>query len=369
MKIAIRILLVAVISLMILGLIMVFSSSNMYSQIRFNDLYFLFSSHSMKVFAAVVLMLVFAFIPYEKYKDFSKYLLLGVFVLLFITLFMPKFNGASRWLIIGPVRFQPSDLAKLVLIIHLAALLSEKGDKIKSFGNGLFYALIWVFGVCGLILLQPNVSTAMIIMFLSFTILYIGGARFKHIFSTVTITGVAGAAVAMLLPHSRERILTYIGSMQGAGEPNIQVSQAKIALGSGGWFGIGLGQSRQSDLFLPESYGDFIFSVLGEEMGFFGAVITLLVFLALFVIGLKIASRAPDKFGSLLAFGLSFNIVVSAFINAGVVTGLMPTTGITLPFISFGGTSIILFGISIGILLNIGNSCIESQPKVVEESV
>jgi cell division protein FtsW len=368
MKTTIRILLVAVVSLMILGLIMVFSSSNMYSQVRFNNLYFLFSSHSMKVLASVVLMLVFAFIPYEKYKEISKYLLIGVTVLLFITLFMPKFNGASRWLIIGPIRFQPSDLAKLVLIIHLSALLAEKGDKIKSFGNGLLYALIWVFVVCGLILFQPNVSTSMIIMFLSFTILYIGGARFKHIFATVAVTLVLAAVVAMILPHSRERILTYIGSMQGAGEPNIQVSQAKIALGSGGWFGLGLGQSRQSDLFLPESYGDFIFSVLGEEIGFIGAVITLLIFLAVFIMGLKIASRAPDRFSSLLAFGLSFNIVISAFINAGVVTGLVPTTGITLPFISFGGTSIILFGISIGILLNIGNSCIEEKTIVVEES-
>ncbi len=366
MKFAMRILLAVVLGLIILGLVMVFSSSNMYSNLRFNSLYALFNSHSIKVLAAVVLMFVCAFIPYENYKKLSKYLLLAILGILFITIFMPKFNGASRWFILGPIRFQPSEFAKLILIVHLAGMIDDKGSKIKEFKNGLVFMLIWIFSICGLIVLQPNISTSMIIMFIAFTIIYVGGARFKHIFGTVTLTGIAAGVIAMALPHSRERILTYLSSMQGAGEANIQVSQAKIALGSGGFTGLGLGMSRQSDLFLPESYGDFIFSVLGEEMGFIGAVSTLIVFLVVFIIGLYIASNAVDKYGSLLAFGLSFNIIISAFINAGVVTGLMPTTGITLPFISFGGTSIILFGISVGILMNIGKTYIKSQPAIVE---
>lgn len=368
MKSVIRIMLVGVTGLMILGLVMVFSSSNMYSQIRFNNLYFLFNTHSVKVIISVVMMLIFAFIPYELYRGYSKYMLLGVLVLLAITLFMPKYNGASRWIMLGPLRFQPSELAKLVLIIHLATLITEKGDKIKEFKNGLMYPLIWIFIVCGLIVVQPNVSTSIIIMFMALTILYVGGSKFKHIIGTVTVTGFAAGTIMMLLPHSRERIISFINSVQNGGDVNIQVSQAKIALGSGHWMGIGLGQSRQSDLFLPESYGDFIFSIIGEELGLLGAVITLVIFLTIFVLGIIIASKAIDKFGSLLAFGLSFNIIISAFINAAVVTGLMPTTGITLPFISFGGTSIILFGISVGILWNIANTYLKTQPTITEET-
>jgi len=368
MKNMIRFLLVAVTGLIILGLILVFSSSNTYSQVRFNNLYFLFNSHSVKVIIAILLMFVFAFVKYEVFKNYSKYFLFSVILLLIITLFMPHYNGASRWLALGPIRFQPSGLAKLALIMHLAALIDDKGDKIKSFGTGFVYPLIWIFAISGLIVLQPNMSTAVIIMFLSFTIMYVGGARFKHIIGTVTITGVCSAGLMMMMPHSRSRIMGFISSLQeGGGEANIQVTQAKIALGSGGPFGIGIGMSRQSDLFLPESYGDFIFSVLGEGFGFIGTVVTLLVYLLIFIVGLIIALKAVDRFGSLLAFGLSFNIIISAFINAGVVTGLLPTTGITLPFISFGGTSIILFGISVGILINIGNEYLKTQ-RIPEES-
>lgn len=368
MKNLIRFLLAAVTGLIILGLILVFSSSNTYSQIRFNNLYFLFNSHIVKVLLAVVMMFVFAFIKYDILKSYSKYFLLGVILLLIITLFMPEYNGASRWIALGPLRFQPSELAKLALIIHLAALIEDKGERIKNFQKGFLYPLIWVFGIVSLIVIQPNISTAMIIMFLSFTIMYVGGAKFKHILGTVSITGFFGAAVMMMMPHSRSRIMGFISSMQaGGGEANIQVTQAKIALGSGGPFGIGIGMSRQSDLFLPESYGDFIFSVLGEEFGFVGTVGILGLYLLVFIVGLIIAMKAVDRFGSLLAFGLSFNIIISAFINAGVVTGLMPTTGITLPFISFGGTSIILFGISVGILINIGNEYLKTK-TIPEES-
>jgi cell division protein FtsW len=164
----------------------------------------------------------------------------------------------------------------------------------------------------------------------------------------------------MIFKHSRERVITYVESLLNGGDINLQVKQAKIALGSGGIVGIGLGHSRQSDLFLPESYGDFIFSILGEELGFAGTVTVLFLFLVLFVTCLIIAKKAQDKFGQLLVLGLGFNIIVSAFINACVVTGLIPTTGITLPFISFGGTSIILFAVSIGIIVNVGRQTVKT---------
>ncbi len=354
MKILLRILIVCVIALILLGALLVLSASGTYSAIRFNNIYHLFQSHLWKVVAAFALMIIFSLIPYDYYKNYSKPLLFWmVWILLLTYVVAPEVKGAARWLNLGLFKFQPSDLAKILLIIHLANLIERKGETIKSFKRGLLYPLVWVFLVAGLVLIQPNISTAIIMVITSFILLYVGGAKFKHI-SFISIFGAAACFGAMMLfSHSRERIFTYINNLSSGGILNIQVNQAKIALGTGGWAGIGLGHSRQSDLFLPESYGDFIFSVLGEELGFIGAIAVLFAFLLIFLIGLVIALKANDKYGQLLAFGISINIIVGAFINASVVMGLVPTTGITLPFISFGGTSIILFAISIGILLNI----------------
>jgi len=356
MKILVRILISIVLSLMVLGAVLVFTASSTYSELRFDNIYFLFKSHIAKMVLALLMGIVFSIIPYQYYREYSKQVLLGVIVILILTvLFAPKFKGAARWIDLGIIRFQPSELAKLVLFMHLAGMIERKGKLIEDFQNGFKYTLIWIFAVAGLVVVQPNLSTAMIIVFTSFTLLYIGGSRFKHIATTLGITSMAGAGLMMLFSHSRQRVLGYIESLSGNSEPNIQVLQAKIGLGSGGVFGIGIGQSRQSDLFLPESYGDFIFSILGEQFGLLGTSLVLTLFFALFIVGVIIAKKSDDQYGQLLGFAISFNIIFTAFINAGVVTGLMPTTGITLPFISFGGTSIILFSASVGILINIAN--------------
>lgn len=354
MKSYVRILIILVVVLVLLGTLLVFSASGTYSAMKFNSFYHLFKLHLWKVFAALFLMGLFSLIPYEFYKTYSKQLLFGILFLLVITmLFAAKVKGAARWIDLGLFKFQPSGLAKLILIIHLATLIERKGDILSDYKQGLIYPLFWIFAIAGLVLIQPNVSTSLIIVLTSFTILFVGGARFKHLLSTFLTIGIIGGGIIMLLPHSRARIMSYVNSLLGNGDINLQVNQAKIALGSGGWLGVGIGHSRQSDLFLPESYGDFIFSILGEEIGFIGAILTLLFYLGIFILGIIIAKRAQDEFGQMLAFGLSFNIIISAFINASVVMGLFPTTGITLPFISFGGTSIILFCISIGIIINI----------------
>ncbi|MFC2134523.1 FtsW/RodA/SpoVE family cell cycle protein [Bacteroidota bacterium] len=355
MKMIIRTLIVLVIALILLGALLVLSASGTYSAVKFNNFYYLFQSHLWKVFAALGVIIVFSLIPYEYYKKYSKPLLFGIVIILFLTfVFAPRVKGASRWIDFGLFRFQPSEMAKLLLIMHLAYLIEKKGDIIKNFKRGLVFLLIWIFLVAGLVFVQPNVSTSLIIMLTAFTLLYVGGAKFKHLIGASISGGITAIGAIMLFPHSRERIFSFIQSFKDSGNMNIQVEQAKIALGSGGWLGVGIGHSRQSDLFLPESYGDFIFSILGEEMGLIGAVGVLFIFLLVFAGGCIIAMKADDKFGQLLAFGLSLNIIFGAFINAAVVMGLIPTTGITLPFISFGGTSIVLFACSIGIILNIG---------------
>lgn len=354
MKGLVKILIVLVVAFMLLGAIMVFTASGTYSVTKFNNIYYLFKSHLWKVLAAGFLFIVFANIPYDIYRKYSKPLLLGIIVVLIGTfLFAPKVKGASRWIDLGFIQFQPSEAAKLILIMHLAMMIEKFDEKITDFKEGFVFTLIWIVIISFLVLIQPNVSTSLIIAATGFALLYVGGARIKHIsFTFLTAAGFASVAIA-ILKHARERVLSYFQSLITGNDINTQVTQAKIALGSGGWLGIGLGHSRQSDLFLPESYGDFIFSILGEELGLAGTITVLFAYLFLFVICLIIAKKSQDKFGQLLVFGLGFNILLSAFINAGVVTGLLPTTGITLPFISFGGTSIILFAVSAGIIVNV----------------
>ncbi|MBU2494416.1 MAG: putative lipid II flippase FtsW [Bacteroidetes bacterium] len=362
MRKLVKILFALVVILMFFGIILVFSASGTYSAMKFDSIYVLFKSHLWKVIIAFVALVVFASIPYENYKKHSKILILGIIFLLLLTLIIaPKVKGASRWIDLGFVQFQPSELAKIIIVMHLASMIERKDELIKDFQKGFLLTMVWIVIVAGLVLIQPNVSTSAIIVLLSFTILFVGGARLKHVLGTLGGAAAFGGIVMMIFSHSRERVLGYVNSIVNGGDLNIQVKQAKIALGSGGILGVGLGHSRQSDLFLPESYGDFIFSILGEELGLVGTITILIIYLSIFLIGLIIAKRSDDRFGQLLGFGISFNIVFSAFINAGVVAGILPTTGITLPFISFGGTSIIIFAMSVGILINIANQSAKKQ--------
>ncbi len=302
-------------------------------------------------------MILFSFVPYEIYKEFSKPAMFGVAFLLVLTLFIaPDIKGAGRWIHLGFLSFQPADLAKLILIIHLAVLIEDKKEILGSFKEGFLYLFFWVIIISGLVLVQPNVSNGILLVFVSLAILYVGGAKLQHILGSALACLIAGAAVAMMFAHSRSRILTFISSAQHGGEPNIQVKQALLGLGSGHIFGVGMGQSQQSNLFLPEAYGDFIFAILGEELGFLGSVIVMLFYIVLFLAGILIAKKTKDKFGQLLAFGITFSITIYAFVNIAVASGVVPTTGLPLPFISYGGTSLILLCVSVGILVNIALS-------------
>ena len=341
-------------ALMLLGLIIVMSASSTYSSIRFDDLFHLFNSHLFKVVLGIGFMVLFCAIPYEVYKEFSKPAILITTVVLVLTLFFaPSIKGAGRWINLGLFSFQPADVAKLVLIVHLAALIEDKGELIRDFKEGLLYMLFWVLIVSGLIFIQPNVSNGLLLVLISFVMLYIGGAKFTHLFGSALMCLLVSGIAAMMITHSRERILTFLNAIQHGGSANIQVKQALLGLGSGGIFGVGVGHSMQSNLFLPESYGDFIFAIIGEELGFIGSVIVLLSYLLLFIAGILIAKKTKDTFGQMLAFGITFSIILYAFVNAAVATGLVPTTGLPLPFISYGGTSMIFLCISVGILVNI----------------
>jgi cell division protein FtsW len=296
-------------------------------------------------------------IPYEIYKNYCKPAMIGITLVLIITLFIaPSIKGAGRWINLGFVSFQPADIARLLLLIHLAFMLDDKQDKLDDLHHAFIPMFIWVIVISSLIILQPNISTGLLLVLISLTVLYVGGARIKHVLSSLVLFFTAGGIAAMIYPHSRERILSFINSLQNGSDINLQVKQAIYGLGSGGLFGVGVGNSMQSNLFLPEAYGDFIFAILGEELGFIGVVFVLLSYLILFIVGILIAKKAKDRFGQLLAFGITISIITYAFVNVAVTTGMLPTTGLPLPFISYGGTSLVFLCIGIGILINIALS-------------
>mgnify|MGYP000492396471 FL=1 len=354
--------------LICIGLVIVLTASSTISAIKFSDSLYLFNLHLIRVLIAFAVLIVFSFIPYEIYKSISKpMILISVVLLVYTLIFAPEIKGAGRWLSIGGITFQPADIAKLVLIIHLAAMLERKSDYLDDFNNAFMPMFIWVMITSGLILIQPNISNGLLIITIALTIMFVGGVKFKHIFLSSLAMVLSGGAIAMIFSHSRQRILSFVNSVINGGDMNLQVKQALVSLGSGGFFGVGIGNSQQNNLFLPEAYGDFIFAILGEQLGFIGSVMVIFFYLVLFISGILIAKKAQDKFGQLLAFGITFSIAIYAFVNIAVATGTFPTTGLPLPFISYGGTSIIFLSMGIGILINIAvlNSKKSKQTKVI----
>jgi cell division protein FtsW len=357
-------------ALMLLGLIIVMSASSTYSVFKFESVFYLFNSHLFKVGAGILLIIAFAFIPYEIYRSLSKPAVFIALLLLFVTLiFAPNIKGVGRWLDLGFMTIQPANIAMLALIIHLAVLLEDKTNLMDNYRHGFLYMFIWIMLFAGLIMLQPNISSGIMLIAISLIMVYAGGGRLDHIFVSLLASIIVVGSAAMVFPHSRLRIISFIESFFNGGEINFQVKQALYSLGSGGLFGVGIGNSMQSNLFLPEAYGDFIFAILGEETGLVGSVLILISYLIFFVTGILISKKASDKFGQLLAFGITISITLYAFVNIAVTTGVLPTTGLPLPFISYGGTSLIFLCISVGILINVAFTHYLKQKSNVDVSL
>ncbi|MCZ7558066.1 MAG: FtsW/RodA/SpoVE family cell cycle protein [Bacteroidia bacterium] len=346
----------SVLALMMFSVGVVYSASVSISGIRHGgDSDYLFRTHAVRVVMGVGALFLGMFVNYHSYKNVSKILLIIALAMLAYTLVGGAVvKGAQRWISFGPLRFQPSEFAKFALVIHLAVLLSTKQRYIHDFRNGFLPLMIWIFSVVGLVFLQPNFSTGAIILGISFMVLFVGRVQLKH------IAGVALAALPVVLVYAVSadyrwnRIMAHFGGESAGGSAGTyQIEQAVIGLGSGGVFGVGMGMSKQRELFLPESYTDFIFAIVGEEYGFIGALLVLALFLVIMVRGMKIAKRATDDLGRFLATGITVTITVYAVINTMVTTGLLPTTGLPLPLLSYGGTSILFTAYALGILLNI----------------
>jgi cell division protein FtsW len=349
--------LVAVVTLMMLSLGIVYSASAMISKLRAGDSEHFLQNHAIKVAIGLVGMFIAMRFDYKKLQRLTKPLLMGAVGMLFITLVVGVVaKGASRWIQYGGFGFQPSEFAKYALLFHLCTLIATKGELIRDFKKGLVPMLFWIGAVTGLVMLQPNFSMGTMIMLLSVVMLYVGRANLSHLTLLFLAMLPVLAAYMMWAPYRRARVMAFLGGVDTTGKAgNYQVNQGIIAFGSGGIFGVGPGESKQRDFFLPESYGDFVFSIVGEEYGLLGTLFFMALFLLIMYRGLKIARFAPDVFGRNLAIAITCAVTFYALINAGVNLGIFPTTGLPMPFVSYGGSSMVLSAVAVGVLLNISS--------------
>ena len=348
--------LIPILALMLFSISFVYSASAAKAAASFGDAEKFFFNHSVRVLIGIVTIFIFAKIDYRVYSKFSIYLILaGIISLIGVLFFGTNVKGASRWLSLGPLSFQPSEFVKLAMVIHFAALLAKKQQVIKDFEKGFFPFILWTVIICFLIALQPNFSTMMVVFLIAVTMMFIGNNNLLHLGATFLIGLVAGVVFFITAPYRMNRLKAFLGMSEDSTVETVsyQLNQALIALGNGGMFGVGVGQNRQSHLFLPESYGDFIFAIIGEEYGFIGLLLIIGIFMVVFWRGMIIAKKAPDNFGYFLAIGIIITFALYVFVNAGVNTGLLPTTGVPMPFVSYGGTAVIFYSAAIGILLNI----------------
>jgi len=355
--------LIPILALITFSLGVVYSASSSWSaKMSGGDSAMLFRNHLMRAGMGIFLIFLVSRISYLHLIKYRKYLMGAAVLLLLYLLFagVESTKGAARWIYIGGFSFQPADFVKYALLINISYLLAKKKDYINNLYYGYLPLLGYVLLVVALIALQPNFSTASVIFISSLMVFWVGKVKMKHM--AFTVLSIVPAAVLFVLskPYILNRIFSYQEHTTG-GNTSYQLSQAIIGFGNGGFLGVGPGNSTQRDLFLPQSYDDFVFSIVGEEYGFWGVSIVIILF-AIFVFrGLKLSKSLPDDFGRYMAFGITVIIGMNAVINMMVATGIIPTTGQTLPFISYGGTSIIFNSIAVGILLNI--STYRTQPK------
>ncbi len=352
-----RVVLIVVLFLMVASTVVVYSASSTWALQKYGATSGLVNKHIIKVLVGLATIFVAMSIDYHYYRKLTKIALIVCLVLLFFTLAVGgEIKGAARWLSLGGFSLQPSEAAKFALIFHLSALLATKGSKLEDFKKGFLPLMLWIGSVVILVMLQPNFSTGAMIFILGMVLVFAGGARFKHILLSLSALIPAVLVYMVSAEYRLRRIMSFIGHSDKTVTPsksNYQLWQGIIGFGNGGLFGVGMGASKQRDLFLPESYGDFVFSIVGEEYGFIGTMIFMVLFLTILLRGFKIAKNAPDEFGKYLAIGITSTIVVYALGNALVTLGLFPTTGLPMPFISYGGSAIVFSSFAIGVLLNI----------------
>lgn len=352
------------------GLVMVFSASYYDGLVKHGDSYYYFKRQLVWALGSVLLFFVISNIPYTIYRKHVGVILLGSLVLLALV-FIPELgmniNGASRWIQLGPISFQPSELAKLGAIIYTASIMVKKQERLHQFKQGLFPPLIVLGIFCGLIVLQPHFSSTVILLGSCLTVIFCAGARLKHLL----LLGAAGIPFFVWIMTSEDyrvmRLLIFRDPWKDPSGDGFQTIQSLFAIGPGGLLGKGLGNSIQKLAYLPMSQTDFIFAIIAEELGFIGGSLLILLYIAFVIRGVRIALQAPDSFGMFLGIGIVTMFSLQTLFNLGVVTAMLPVTGVPLPFISYGGSSLLMCMLAAGILLNISRHRVaqtsHQQPK------
>ena len=350
---------ITMVILICIGIVMIYSVSSIYAWERYNDGLFFLKRHISFLFIGAFLAFLIMGVDYRKLKRFAKpFLILSL--LLLVLVLIPgigrEVSGARRWFRFKFISFQPSELANMATIIYIADFINRKGNMIKQFLHG-FLPPVCVLGLVALlILMQPDLGTALAIGIVVFIMLFVSGARPAYLLSVVLASLPVVYLLIFSVPYRRMRILAFLNPWLDPKGSGFQIIQSQIALGSGGIFGVGLGHSRQKLFYLPAAHTDFIFSIIGEELGLVGTLGIVILFMLFIQQGLKVIKNAPDKFGYLLSLGLVLMISLKAIINIGVSCGLLPTKGLPLPFISYGGSSLIFDMVSVGILINIART-------------
>ena len=369
-KIAAKLLMLIVSILMCIGIAVVYSSGAEWASTKYSSSeYFLWRQLVFSALGLGTIVLVSQF-DYHFFWKTSKIILFASIILLFLLLAMKAvglISGAARWIGFGPLKFQVSDFAKYAVIFHFSKLLTEKQAYIRDLNNSYYPLLILLLIVVFAVALEPNFSTASLIALIGFMLMFIGGVNIRHILTTFSLLIPVAAVFAIAAPYRVARLLSFFSDDEKG--MSYQVIQALIGLGNGGMFGLGIGASKQRELYLPLSYNDFVFVVIGEEYGFVGALVVIALFAGFFICGLIIAKHASDNFGKYVASGITMAITLFAFVNIAVACHLLPTTGVALPFISYGGTALLFNSLGVGILMSIaGQKKRDLLPDTAERS-
>lgn len=351
-----------IIALIGFGVVMVYSASAIEATVRYHDAQFFLKKQTVYAAVALVVMWLTSRVDYRRLRPFTYPILFGVAGMLLLTVigFGHKAGNAYRWLNLGPVNVQPAEVAKLGVVVWLAYSLSKKAERIKSFSVGFLPHLL-VVGVLGLLCLkQPDFGSAVVLMFLTFTLMFVAGARVPYILAFVGLMGFGAVGLVRFSAYRYARYLAWADMEGNRNDLAYQPFQSVMSFGSGGIHGLGVGRGLQV-LYLPEAHTDFISAIIGEELGFLGILALCAIYLVIVARGVKIAWNAPDDYGSFLAFGIATLFGVQALTNLCVAMAILPTKGLTLPFLSYGGSSLVVNAAAVGILLNI------SRPRLPRE--
>jgi len=336
------------------GLVMVFSASGVVAEMKYADSTHYLQRQIVWMVLGFIVLFVGSHIDYRQWRTWIPWIVGGcVGGLLLVLAFGPLINGARRWLTFGFFSIQPAEMAKLAVVLYLAAFLSNPNRRITDWRRGFLPPVVVVSGVCALIVVEPDLGSIVVIGLVFVCMLFMAGARLQHLACLALPMFVGFLALIIFSPERWERFTTFLNPFQDREGAGYQLVQSLLALENGGVFGVGLGQGTQKLLYLPEGHTDFVLALVGEELGLIGTLGLLALFVILVLKGFRVAALAPDVFGRFLALGITMLLAMQAMINAGVVSGMLPTKGLTLPLVSYGGSSLLTTMLAIGILLSI----------------